>query len=253
MGQTGARARLLLWCLALVAIMASGGGDGGGRGAPSASTHMRVGIALLADSGYQAWLDAESIVAALIRPPTLRASLNTTWSFEVFWARSAALSTTTRSHQCPDKASAGALGTLVFESSVATGETLGAWAARLDRLITLGVPPPPDLCAQLGARRAATCATAVPNGSGVKAATRDNVQKEGEEKKGRECGGATCFFLPDSALMSEALSWQLWHTHTIRTTEVPSPRSRILPVSVPLSVALPAISEIKCAWSAPLV
>jgi hypothetical protein len=259
MGKTGARARLLLWCLALLAIMASGGSDGGGRGAPSASTHMRVGIALLADSGYHAWLDAESIVAALIRPPTLRASLNTSWSFEVFCAqagaapRSAALSTTARSQRCPDKASAGALGILVFESSVATGETLGAWAARLDRLITLGVAPPPDLCVQLGAQRAATSATAVPNGAGVKAATRDNVQKHGEGKKGRESGGATCFFLPDSALMSEAHSWQLWHTHTMRTTEVPSPRARMLPVSAPLSVALPAIGGIKYACSAPLV
>ena len=47
---------------------------------------LNVGILLSELSGYQAWLDAESVMTALMQPPTLRAAENTTWSFEVFCA-----------------------------------------------------------------------------------------------------------------------------------------------------------------------
>jgi len=47
---------------------------------------LNVGILLSELSGYQAWLDAESVMTALMQPATLRAAENTTWSFEVFCA-----------------------------------------------------------------------------------------------------------------------------------------------------------------------
>jgi hypothetical protein len=51
---------------------------------------LNVGILLSELSGYQAWLDAESVMTALMQPATLRAAENTTWSFEVFCAETTA-------------------------------------------------------------------------------------------------------------------------------------------------------------------
>ena len=243
-----------LWCLALVAIMASGGGDGGGRAVfaapppepPPASTHLRIGVALLDGSGYHAWLDAESIVAALIQPATLRASIDTTWSFEVFCAQTSAtsLSTTTRARGCPRQASAGTLGALASESSVMAGETLGAWTARLDRLITLGAAPPPDLCAELSARRAVASSPAAPDADGARASPGDSAQRDGENTEPGEAGSVVCFHLPDCSLMSQASSWPLWHAHTMRTTEVQRPCAHMPHVPTPqLSHTPPGICE----------
>jgi hypothetical protein len=50
---------------------------------PEGLAHLKIGIVVPVESSYQTWLDVDSIVHALMQPSTLRASHNTSWSFEV--------------------------------------------------------------------------------------------------------------------------------------------------------------------------
>jgi len=178
---------------------------------PPTHKHMVVGIALWERSGYQMWMDVESLVTALMHPPVLRATENTTWSFEVFCAQHEARESpgpSTASHSVHTKA-AHCRRTMPESShdtqpaipAATAGTTFGTWAARLDRLIALSTPAPPRVCEELSARRIV--------------ATVD-IERTGEFK----VDGPVCFFLPASKQLIEAPAWQLWRSHTCYNTEV---------------------------------
>ena len=199
--------------------------------------HMKIGIALLANNGYQEWLDAESIVAALVNPPTLRASVNTTWSFEIFCAHNGAaeysrteiplhstatdgiLRSAAKATLCPRHGASAGVHESYFNEALAASETagmtFGAWTMRLDRLITLTVHPAPSICADMAARR-------VVNAGEEKRATGRKEHHHYGKATGSVEGkaGAVCFHLPNPASLESASSWQLWQTHSLYHTEV---------------------------------
>jgi len=204
--------RSLVLLLAIGLVSDSCGRDSADHAdaAHGAQPAIKIGITLSGYGGYEEQTDAESLIAALLQPPMLRASANVTWSFEFFCVgKSAAagpnLSASSRASRCVDGHDG-----FPLTPSVAAGQLYGAWTAGLDRLIALSVPPPFALCEELALKRLSK-SRGSPTYVGGRGAQGRAVQDD---------AGAVCFYLPPVSEFQGASAWPLWHTHCKRHTEV---------------------------------
>lgn len=175
---------------------------------------IKIGIVLSVYSSYQEWADADSLTAALMEQPTLRAYANTTWSFEFFCAEiaaTAALAAGSRASRC---FSAHVVRQAV--PSAAAGELFGTWAKGLDRIIALTSPPPSSMCEELALKRL--------NGARPETAAEDERDDGHNARRSavavQKTRGPVCFYLPPVSELQGASAWSLWQTHVMTQTEV---------------------------------
>ena len=175
---------------------------------------IKIGIVLSVYSSYQEWADADSLTAALMEQPTLRAYANTTWSFEFFCAEIAATAVFAAGSRASRCSSVHVVRQAV--PSAAAGELFGTWAKGLDRIIALTSPPPSSICEELALKRL--------NGARPETAAEDE-RDDGHNARRRAVAvqktrGPVCFYLPPVSELQGASAWPLWQTHLMTQTEV---------------------------------